>query len=65
MLTHSSPGDLPHPGTEPASPESPALQEDSLPLSHHGSFPHCSDGKDSAYSTGGTGSIPGREDPLK
>ena len=45
--------------------ESPALQEDSLPLSHHGSFPHCSDGKDSAYSTGDTGSIPGREDPLK
>ena len=28
-----SPGDLPHPGTEPTSP---ALQSDSLPLSHLG-----------------------------
>ena len=28
------PGDLPDPGVEPASPESPALQADSLPLSH-------------------------------
>ena len=28
------PGDLPDPGIEPASPESPALQADSLPLSH-------------------------------
>ena len=30
-LPRSSPGDLPNPGTEPASPE---LQADSLPLSH-------------------------------
>ena len=29
------PGDLPDPGIEPASPASPALQEDSLSLSHH------------------------------
>ena len=27
----SPPGDLPNPGIEPASPKSPALQEDSLP----------------------------------
>ena len=31
------PGDLPDPGIEPASPVSPALQVDSLPLSHWGS----------------------------
>ena len=30
----SSPGDPPHPGIEPVSP---ALQENSLPLSHYGS----------------------------
>ena len=30
----SSPGDLPDPGTEPTSLASPALQADSLPLSH-------------------------------
>ena len=30
------PGDLMDPGIEPASPVSPALQEDSLPLSHPG-----------------------------
>ena len=32
-----SPGDLPHPGIKPASPVSPALQADSLLLSHQGS----------------------------
>ena len=32
-------GDLPNPGTEPVSPESPALQADSKPLSHQGSPP--------------------------
>ena len=31
------PGDLPDPGTEPVSLMSPALQADSLPLSHQGS----------------------------
>ena len=31
------PGDLPGPGTEPASPVSSVLQADSLPLSHQGS----------------------------
>ena len=31
------PGDLPNPGTKPASPVSPAWQADSLPLSHLGS----------------------------
>ena len=28
------PGDLPHPGIKPESPMAPALQADSLPLSH-------------------------------
>ena len=32
-----SPGDLPDPGIEPVSPEAPALQADSLLLSHQGS----------------------------
>ena len=36
-LTLSPPGDLPDPGIEAVSPASPALQEDSLPLSHRGS----------------------------
>ena len=31
------PGDLPDPRMEPISPAAPALQADSLPLSHHGS----------------------------
>ena len=30
-LPFTPPGDLPHPGIEPMSPVSPALQEDSLP----------------------------------
>ena len=33
-LPFPSPGDLPHPGIEPVSP---ALQADSVPLSHQGS----------------------------
>ena len=32
-----SPGDLPDPGIEPTSPATPALQVNSLPLSHQGS----------------------------
>ena len=32
-----SPGDLPHPGIKPESPVAPAVQVDSLPLSHQGS----------------------------
>ena len=32
------PGDLPNPGIKPEFPVSPALQEDSLPLSHQGSL---------------------------
>ena len=35
-LTFPSLGDLPDPGIEPASPVSPRLQADSLPLSHWG-----------------------------
>ena len=33
------PGDLPDPGIKPTSPTSPALQVDSLPLSHQGTPP--------------------------
>ena len=36
-LPFPAPGDLPHPGTELVSPESPALQVDSLPPSDWGS----------------------------
>ena len=35
-LPFSSPGDLPEPGVEPASLESPALQADSLPFESPG-----------------------------
>ena len=36
-LPFPPPGDLPNPGIKPASPVSPALQVDSLPLSQRGS----------------------------
>ena len=36
-LPFPSPGDVPDPGFESKSPMSPALQVDSLPLSHQGS----------------------------
>ena len=36
-LPYSPPRDLPNPGIEPTSPESPALQVGSLPLRHQGS----------------------------
>ena len=36
-LLFPSPGDLPDPGIKPEAPASPALQADSLPLSHWGS----------------------------
>ena len=36
QLPFSSPGDLPDPGIEPASPVAPTLQVESLPLSHLG-----------------------------
>ena len=35
-LSFPPPGDLPDPGMEPTSPVAPALQGDSLPLSHWG-----------------------------
>ena len=35
-LPFSPPEDLPNPGIEPESPVAPALQADSLPLSHAG-----------------------------
>ena len=37
-LPFPSPGDLPDPGIEPTSPESPALQVDSVLLNHQRSF---------------------------
>ena len=37
-LPRPPPGDIPNPGTEPLSPASPALNADSLPLSHWGSL---------------------------
>ena len=37
----SSSRDLPNPEIEPASLASPALQADSLPLSHQGSYQNC------------------------
>ena len=37
-LPFPHPGDLLDPGVKPASPQSPALQLDSLPLSHWGSL---------------------------
>ena len=40
-LPFHSPGDLLNPGIEPASPDSPAMQADSLPLSHQGSPVSC------------------------
>ena len=43
-----SPGDLPDPEIKPTSPTSPALQVQSLLLSHPGS-PSCHDGKKYAY----------------
>ena len=36
-LPFPPPGDLPDPGIKPVSPEAPAWQADSLPLSHWGS----------------------------
>ena len=36
-LPFLAPGDLPNPGIESVSPVAPALQVDSLPLSHQGS----------------------------
>jgi len=36
-LSCPPPGDLPDPGIEPEDPAVPALQADSLPLSHKGS----------------------------
>ena len=38
-LPFPPPGDLPDPGIEPEFPVPPALQIDSLPLSHQGSLP--------------------------
>ena len=40
-LTCPAPGDFPDSGTEPVSPEAPALQADPLPLSHWGSDGTC------------------------
>ena len=40
-LPFPTPGDLPDPGIKPTSPTAPALQVDSLPLSHLGSPGSC------------------------
>ena len=57
-LPFPSPGDLPDPGIKPASPMSPALQANSLPLAigeaHRGSCHRCN-----ACDTGSRGSLPG------
>ena len=37
-LPHLPPGDLPDPGIKPVSPAAPALQAESLPLSHQGNL---------------------------
>ena len=37
-LTFPTPGDLPNPGIEPASPMAPALQANSVPVSQRGSY---------------------------
>ena len=42
-LLFPPPGDLPDPGVKPTSPESPALQADSLPLSPQGSPDSCAE----------------------
>ena len=63
------PGDLPHPGSEPASPAAPALQVGSLLLSHRGNSKHVveesdtvstygSAGQESTCNAGDVGSIP-------
>ena len=40
-VTYPPPGDLPDSGMEPTSPAAPALQVDSLPLSHLGACRTC------------------------
>ena len=68
-MPFSSPGDLPDPGMEPMCPVSPALQTDSLPLSHWGKnqkptekdFPGDPVVGNSASSAGDACSIPGQE----
>ena len=49
-LSCPPPGDLPGPGNEPASPAFPALQADSLPLSHRGSPRNKSDHRSILFS---------------
>ena len=45
-LPYPPPGDLPDSGIEPVCPAAPALQVDSLPLSHQGSLINgCSEGQ--------------------
>ena len=49
-LAFPLPGDLPNPGIEPASLVSPALQVDSLPLSHLGFVPYLEGGVTESFS---------------
>ena len=64
-LSCSPPGDLPSLGIEPMSPKAPALQADSLPLSHRGSpgwldLPKIIKEKCPSCPWGGGGSFPPR-----
>ena len=59
------PGNLPDPGTEPASSVSPALQADSLVLSHQGSFPGNSIVKNQPANAGDVVRSLSQEDPLE
>ena len=58
------PGDLPDPGTEPASLMSPALAGRIVTIVTMG-FPGSSVGKEFACSAGDPSSIPGQEDALE
>ena len=64
-LLFPPPGDLPDPGIEPTSSVSPALQADSLPLSHQGRFPGYSTVKNRPANAGDVVQSLGREDPLE
>ena len=65
VLPCPAPGDLPDPRIEPTSSVSPALQADSLVLSHQGRFPGYSIVKNRPANAGDVVRSLGREDPLE
>jgi len=65
MLPRPAAGDLPDPRIEPTSSVYPALQADSLVLSHQGSFPGDSIVKNQPVNAGDVVRSLGREDPLE